>query len=135
MKVKLTSDIIQKYAKYSIPELLKKADLKFHAWIRKRDEGLGCICCVGKHYSEIQAGHYYSSGKFPNLRFNELNVNGQAKTCNYYKHGNLIDYRVNLIKKIGLNKVEELDNLAAAYKHSGYKWDRYTIIEIILKYK
>ena len=134
-EVELTADIIQKYQKYTIPQLIKKADIKFHAWIRNRDEGLGCICCGGKFNNEIQAGHYFSAGKYPGLRYNENNVHGQAKTCNYYKSGNLIEYRIYLIKKIGISKVEELELLAAQFKHTGFKWDRYSLISIIMKYK
>lgn len=127
--------VIEKYSKYSIPELLKKADIKFHAWIRKRDEGQGCICCGGKYYSEIQAGHFFSSGKYPNLRFNEDNVHGQSKGCNYFKSGNLLEYRKHLINKIGIERVQLLELKAAEYVRNGYKWDRYFIIEIIEKYK
>lgn len=135
MNNELTSEIIQKYKKYTVPQLIKKADLKFHAFIRNRDEGLGCICCAGKNYSEIQAGHFYSAGNYPGLRYNELNVHGQAKTCNYYKSGNLNEYRLNLIKKIGEFKVKELDDLVSKYKRNGFKWDRYSLIAIIQKYK
>jgi hypothetical protein len=131
----LNSKVIQKYSKYSIPELIKKADIVFHKWIRIRDEGQGCICCGGKPNSEIQAGHYFSAGKYPNLRYNPHNVNGQAKGCNYFKSGNLLEYRKHLVRKIGIESVEILEQKAAEYNRNGYKWDRYFLIEIILKYK
>jgi hypothetical protein len=131
----MTSDTLKKYNKYKLPKLLEKAQVKFNAYIRERDEGKGCICCGGKHYSEIQAGHFYSAGHYPNLRFNEDNVHGQSKSCNYFKSGNLNEYRKNLIERIGLERVERLDFHAAWYKNHGFKWDRIVVIEIIEKYK
>jgi hypothetical protein len=131
----IESKIIKKYEKYSIPILIGKAAIKFNRYIRNRDEGHGCICCGGKYYSEIQAGHFYSGGHYPNLRFNEDNVHGQSKSCNYFKSGNLNEYRINLIEKIGIERVEQLDFQAAWYKRHGYKWDRVFLIQIIEKYK
>lgn len=50
--------------------------------------------------------------------------------------GNLIEYRKNLIYKIGLGEVEKLDFIAAASKKNRYtKNDRFKYIEIIEKYK
>jgi hypothetical protein len=92
----------------------------------------GCISC-GK-YSTLQAGHYYSGGHYPELRFNEQNVNGQCTRCNLKLSGNLIEYRKGLVKKIGIDEVEKLDLTVEKYKQIIYKWDRYFLISIILKY-
>lgn len=48
-----------------------------------------------------------------------------------YLSGNLINYRAGLIKKIGLERVENLEMLA---KVPGFKWDRFSVIAVILKY-
>jgi len=130
----MNSDQINKYSKKSIPQLIKIAERKFNAFIRARDEGQGCICCGGKQYDQMQAGHFYSAGGYPCLRFNEDNVHLQAKTCNYFKHGNLNDYRTYLEKKIGKERLQKLDETAAYFKRVGWKWDRYYLIEFILKY-
>lgn len=129
----MTANEIQKYSKLSIPKLIEKVKDVFHPFIRKRDEGQPCISC-GK-YHVLQAGHFYSAGEYPALRFLEDNVNGQCKHCNYFKSGNLIPYRLNLIKKIGVERVEHLDFLASQYKKNHFKWDRFTLIENLLKYK
>ncbi|MCK9220255.1 MAG: recombination protein NinG [Bacteroidales bacterium] len=139
----MTVKEIQKYSKYSVPELLKIAVRKFNSFIRKRDcdgEFFTCISCQrtlrivnyarGGNY---HAGHYYPSTESL-LRFNEINVNGQCGQCNTHKHGNQIEYRKGLIKKYGIEEVERLDLLDAQYKR-GFKWDRFTLIEIIEKYK
>ena len=82
-----------------------------------------------------QAGHFYSAGKYPKLRFNEDNVHLQGKSDNYFNGANLLEYRKNLIYKIGIERVEELERLADQSKIQSFKWDRFTLIEIIEKYK
>ena len=129
----MTVKLIQKYKGKTIKQLKAKAVELFHKWIRERDAGQSCISCGVPYFSD--AGHYYAGGKFPNLKFNENNVHGQCKKCNWYMSGNLIPYRFRLIEKIGLEEVEKLDLLASQYKQVGYKWDRFFLIEIIEKYK
>lgn len=124
---------IQKYKAKKIPALIAKAVLVFNAYIRKRDEGEPCISCGFP--KELQAGHFYSGGHHACLRFNEFNVNGQCQKCNYFLHANLIPYRTNLVKKIGAKEVASLDDTAAYYRRTGWKWDRFALIDIIEKYK
>ncbi len=126
----LLSTTIQKYAKYSTAQLKVKAQNVFNAWIRKRDEGEGCICC-GSH-NQIQAGHYYSAGHHNNLRFEEDNCHSECLRCNYFLSGNLTKYREGLIKKIGIERVERLDMLS---KVDTTKNDRFHFIDVIENYK
>ena len=44
------------------------------------------------------------------MRFDEKNVYKQCSMCNNYKSGNLVNYRKNLIAKIGLEAVEKLES-------------------------
>lgn len=121
------------YNKKSVTELKKIAITKFNLWIRERDKELGCISCGS--YNQIQAGHYYSAGHYEMLRFNEDNVHSQCLRCNYFLSGNLTHYRENLINKIGIERVEQLDILAKINKRQRTKvYDRFTLIEIIKKY-
>lgn len=124
----------KKYDKYAQKELKSKAVRIFNSWVRNRDKGLGCISCGS--LNQIQAGHFYSAGKHDSMRFEEDNVNSQCKHCNYFMSGNLLNYRKNLIKKIGSERVERLDMLAELNIRKRYhKWDRFTLIHIIEKYK
>lgn len=88
---------------------LKTAQTAFNAYIRKRDEHLPCISCQRHHSGQYHAGHYRSVGGNPELRFEPLNNNKQCMPCNSHLSGNLIDYRINLIKKIGQEKVDWLE--------------------------
>jgi len=89
--------------------LLKLAQTVFNKYIRLRD-GNNCISCdhVGDS-RQIHAGHYMSQGGNSALRFNELNCHSQCVQCNNYKSGNLANYRIRLIEKIGIDKVIHLE--------------------------
>ena len=109
-------------------KLLKKTQIVFNRWIRNRDEGLTCISCNGKY---SQAGHYIAQGSSSNLRFNEDNVNGQCAGCNTFKSGNLIEYRIGLVKKIGIKRVQWLEDNRKVFK----TWKRWELEALLEKYK
>ena len=82
----------------------------FNTYIRVRDKGCNCISC-GKPYGHFteSAGHYFSTGAYENLRFNEDNCHLQCWfNCNKNKSGNIVEYTPNLIKKIGLERFNQL---------------------------
>ena len=122
---------IRKEKLKTVQDLLKEAQIVFNKYIRLRDKGLPCISCQNPNPKKINAGHYISSGKSKYLTFNLYNVNIQCEYCNTYKHGNLIEYRINLIKKIGIKKVEYLE----ANRHKTKKYTRQELISIIDEYK
>jgi len=127
MKSKSTKEVKSKLV--PLPKLKKKAQDIFNKWIRMRDYDQRCISCNGP---VEQAGHYFSSGHFSALTFNEMNVNGQDIRCNMFLNGNLIFYRQGLIRKYGEDKVNELEKLAEVRT---YKWSRTELEEIINKYR
>jgi len=125
---------IKKYDKYSVAELKKKAQVVFNKWIRERDKDLPCISCSSRNTST--ASHFYSAGHYNALRFNEDNVHISCHRCNYFLHGNLSEYRVKLEKRIGKERLLALDELAAISKRNrNFKFDRFSLIDIIEKYK
>ncbi len=109
---------------------LPAAQKAFNAVIRKRDEMLPCISCnefvmVDMPYGRYDCGHYKTIGGFPELRFEELNAHKQCKKCNggagnFTKKDTSVskEYRINLIKKIGLEKVEWLEGPHEPKKYS-----------------
>ena len=88
---------------------IREAQAAFNAFIRERDRNLPCISCGRSHPGQYHAGHYRSIGSCPELRFVEENNHKQCAPCNNHLSGNLINYRRNLIIKIGLEKVEWLE--------------------------
>ena len=100
----------------SLSEHLKEAQTAFNRFIRERDKNELCISCqkIGK---KRNAGHYRTVKAAPQLRFSEDNCHGQCEHCNSYLSGNITEYRINLVKKIGVERVEELErnNTIAKY--------------------
>ena len=88
---------------------LQEAQQEFNKYIRKRDEGNPCISCGRSTGCKVNAGHYRSVGACPELRFEEDNVHLQCEHCNCFRSGNAIDYRIGLIRKIGVERVEWLE--------------------------
>jgi len=87
----------------------REAQKAFNTFIRFRDGGLNCISCLRFHSGQYHAGHYKSTGASPELRFEELNCHKQCAPCNNHLSGNIEKYRINLVKKIGIDKVEWLE--------------------------
>lgn len=94
------------------PQLVKKAQMAFNAFIRARDAGRPCISCgkpLGREPNSFDAGHYRSVGSAPHMRFVETNVHGQCKHCNNHLAGNHVAYRQGLAERVGLQEVERLE--------------------------
>ncbi len=93
---------------------IKLAQTAINAWVRWRDRNLGCISCGSKpaqrYGGSMDAGHYRSRGAAGHLRFHLWNIHAQCKKCNRNLSGNVVEYRIRLIQRIGLDKVEWLEN-------------------------
>jgi hypothetical protein len=94
------------------------ADLQrvFNAFIRERDAHLPCISCGRFHTGSYDAGHYRSVGAQPALRFHEDNCHKQCVPCNQHKSGNVVEYRLGLIARIGAERVAFLEQEHAPAK-------------------
>jgi hypothetical protein len=95
---------------------LKEAQAVFNAWIRERDRDQPCISCGRFHTGAYDAGHYRSVGAQPALRFHEDNCHKQCVPCNQHKSGNVVEYRLGLIARIGAERVAFLEQEHAPAK-------------------
>jgi len=109
---------------------LKEAQVVFNKFIRLRDIGLVCISC-NLPPKKKNAGHYYSQGGHSNVRFDEDNVHLQCEACNTHLSGNLLNYQIGIEKRIGAEKLIELQGRA----HLEKRWTVEEIKNIIKKYK
>lgn len=80
----------------------------FNQFIRLRDAHKGCVSCGKPLRDKYDAGHFYSVGSYPNLRFTETNCFGQCVECNQHKHGNLLEYRERILTRITQEQLDEL---------------------------
>ena len=123
-KTKLKKDLM------TTSDWLKIAQQTFNAFIRKRDQGFNCISCVQKP-KKVNAGHYFSAGGHSNVRFNEDNVHLQCERCNQFLSGNLLNYQIGIEKRIGGERLLQLQELA----HVTKKWTIEELQEINTTYK
>jgi hypothetical protein len=91
-------------------EHLRDAQQFFNQYIRVRDQHLPCISCQRFHSGQYHAGHLRSVGSSPHMRFVEDNVHKQCSACNNHLSGNILNFRINLIHKIGIERVEAIEN-------------------------
>lgn len=121
----------------TIADRIKEAQTEFNAYIRLRDAGQPCICCGRTANdrdlitgSRWDAGHYRSTGSAGHLRFNEDNCHRQLVVCNRHGAGRAVDYRLGLVARIGVERVEALEA-----SNQPHKWTHQELIEIRARYK
>jgi hypothetical protein len=88
---------------------LKKTQQIFNEYIRRRDRANSCISCCRFHTGQYHAGHYRTVGANPELRFNDRNCHKQCSACNNHLSGNIVNYRITLIRRFGVQFVEYLE--------------------------
>lgn len=96
---------------------LRRAQSAFNAWVRYRDRSKPCVSCGTVEAVQWHAGHYRSVGACPALRFEPLNAHKQCSQCNDWKAGNIVEYRLNLIERIGPEALRFLEG-----PHEPKKW-------------
>lgn len=119
----------------TIPDLIKEADRAFAAYIRLRDRLAGYACISsGKPLdwtgNKVDAGHYRSRGAASHLRYHRDNAHAQSKLDNQWKAGNVVEYRIRLIDRIGLERVEALER-----DNTPVKWTKEMLLEVIATFK
>ena len=123
-KAKMKADLM------TLQDYLKLAQITFNKYIRLRDKGNVCISCQ-KPPKKENAGHFWNANNHWNVRFNEDNVHLQCEHCNTFLSGNLINYRENLLKKIGAEQFNILEVEAKKTR----KFTKEELKEIINTYK
>lgn len=104
-----------------IPANIKQRTLSIFQKLRRVEEAnidgnVRCISCGAiMNWKEAQGGHFIPRGVEVTC-IERDNVNPQCPRCNGYLSGNLIQYRINLVKKIGEERVERLENMMMAEK-------------------
>jgi hypothetical protein len=100
-----------------VSEWQKEAQTAFNRYIRWRDFNKECASCGGQligssNYltgSAVDASHYRSRGAASHLKFNVFNVHSACTRCNRQLSGNAVEFRIRLIDRIGIERVERLE--------------------------
>jgi len=125
----------KKSKKPTLAKLKKKLQGIFNLYVRNRDKLTDgswiCISC-GKKTHSPNASHYANIAIYPHMRFDERNVNASCIQCNLRGEGNLIGYRLGLLKKLGEDNLLQLEDDALNSTHT---FTRDEILELIDYYK
>lgn len=135
IKVERAVDRKKRESLKRIPDLIADAQYHFNAFIRERDRQAGHPCissgrALNWSGNAVDAGHYRSTGAASHLRFNEDNCHAQSKHDNKWLAGNAVDYRIALIARIGLERVQALEA-----DNTPKKWTRDELIAIKKQYQ
>lgn len=89
----------------------KEAQAAVNRYVRLRDANLGCVSCdkPASWGGQWHASHYRSRGAAQHLRFNLLNIHKSCSVCNNHLSGNIMFYRPELVRRIGVDRVEMLE--------------------------
>lgn len=89
----------------------KRAKTMCHKFIKLRDKDKPCVSCGTVNDVQYCAGHYKPSGVNALYRYDERNIHKQCnRYCNLGLSGNLSNYRPELINRIGIDAVLEIEN-------------------------
>lgn len=119
------------YNKNDVKLRSKLAKQIVQQYVRLRDINEPCISCRKPTAKQWDGGHYMNSQYFSAIRFNTLNIHKQCSHCNDWNNENKQNYRIHLINKIGLDKVEWLENQKHTVKYNAEYLNR--LIEIFRK--
>lgn len=90
-------------------QYMREAQVAFNAWVRERDLSLPCISCGRHHQGKYDAGHYRTVKSNPAIRFEPVNCHKQCVPCNQHLSGNIVNYRIELRKRIGQDMLDWLE--------------------------
>ena len=125
--------------KNNLNKLLDRVKRNCNKYIQLRDLIISngeiiakCISCnriwlINNSYDlkNFHAGHYFNDNDYKSVRFDEININGQCAKCNTPApkgmSGNLSNYQIGLIKKVGQKEFDELVKRKDQIKKFGYK--------------
>ena len=105
--------------KNSKKEIKGKLDRVFSLYIRLRDSHKGKVRCplCGKIIDwQVSQNMHFIKRSNMKYRFNEENCYAGCVGCNVYLNGNYQVYTMRMIKKFGIDKVQEMINDKEIYK-------------------
>jgi len=121
-KVKIKRVVVK-----SVPQLKKSVQKAVNKLVRLRDQNEPCMACQKPCKDEGDASHLVAQGSSGFLRYNLDNIWKCCTSCNRFKHGNLLEFERNLIKKIGKERVDYLWD----HRNDTKQWKRPELEELL----
>lgn len=120
-----------KYNQNDVKLRMEVAKKTIQEYVRLRDINEPCISCRKPTAKQWDGGHYMNSQYFSAIRFNTFNIHKQCSHCNDWNNENKQNYRIHLINKIGIDKVEWLESQNQTVKYSAEYLNR--LIKVVRK--
>lgn len=118
---------------------IKETQKVVNQYVRLRDKGKPCISC-GIYESEMKstaltggvfdAGHFRTTGAFPELRFDLRNINGQCRSCNSFNGGRVREQEEGIVNRHGQDR---LDWLLSYHKPKHYTIEHLARMRAVLR--
>jgi len=127
--LKKRSDRIKKVKLMTKSEAEKKLQAIINKIVRELDNGKGCISCdhgwASNWTRQKHAGHYFSRGSNPQLRFDVNNIYLQCSICNNWKSGNEMAFTEGIKKHYGLEQWQKVEQLKATERD----WSKQDVLD------
>lgn len=107
-QINVTNNAIREKNK-TLSQHKKELQVFVNRYVNLRDKGKPCVSCDTPDIGlKRDASHFWSQGGNPSVRFDLNNIFSSCVRCNRDLHGNLLEYRPRLIKKIGKKEFDLL---------------------------
>jgi hypothetical protein len=131
-KKKDRQELLEKKEKLkTLSDYSKELQKLVNTFVRLRDRNKRCVSCDKILKAKFDAGHFFSVGQFPSVRFSLSNIHGQCVMCNQFKGGNLHEYRKRITTRITEEEFKELELNA----YQTRKFMKHELIEMIEEMK
>ena len=121
--------------KPTLKTLVHKLDRLLSEYVRRSAADAGgtvtCVTCNRNFFwKDVDCGHYIKRQHMA-ARFNPMNVAPQCRKCNRFAGGMMDAFALYLVKRYGIQILDELAEL----KHQTKKWTRDELESLIVLYK
>lgn len=100
----------------TLSDYAKELQKEINTIVRLIDKGSQCISTLKPLNNKFDAGHFYSVGSNPALRFHLDNIHAQSVYANQYLSGDQINYINGLSEVYGADYKDYVLNLKSVYK-------------------
>ena len=112
-------------------DYVKEAQKWVNKFVRLRDKDKGCVSCGSPLVGKYDAGHFFSAGGHGSVRFDLRNIHSQCVFCNQHLHGDLYNYHKELLKRIGSEEFNKLEQRSKGV----HKHDKEELKQLIKEFK
>ena len=103
---------LKRFKASDVSELKSTAQKVINRYARLRDElerGYQCVTC-GHKFGQMDGGHFLPTSSYSAIRYNTNQIFQQCKSCNRFKGGAPLEYRLFMVDRHGEEYVKRLES-------------------------